>query len=77
VKSESRSLTFQLDCSTDASLYDQPLTLEAVLPQGWDAAVTTIRSEAGTAVPAQAEGGRLLRFEVPPQRVTYIISTTP
>lgn len=80
VKSESRNLTFQLDCSTDATLYDQPLTLEAALPHGWDAAVTTIRSEAGAAVPAQAaqtEGGRLLRFEAPPQRVTYIIATTP
>lgn len=80
VKSEVRSLTFQLDCSTDAALYDRPLTLEVTLPGGWEAGATTVRSEAGTPVPSQLvqnDGGRLLRFEAPPRRAAYLITTTP
>jgi hypothetical protein len=80
VKSDAKSLTFQLDCSTDTTLYDQPLTLEVPLPPGWQAAATTVRSEAGTPLPTQlvqSDGGSLLRFEVPPKREAYLITTTP
>ncbi len=80
MKSESKSLTFQLDCSTDATLYDQPLTLEATLPSGWEVAGTAVRPEAGAPLPTQlvqSDGSRLLRFEVPPQRAAYLLKTTP
>lgn len=80
VKSDAKSLTFQLDCSTDATLFDQPLTLEVTLPPGWQAAATTVRSEAGATLPTQlvhSNGGSLLRFEVPPRRAAYLITTTP
>jgi len=37
VKSDAASITFQLDCATDAMLYDQLLTLEVTLPASRDA----------------------------------------
>lgn len=80
LKSDAHSLVFRLDCATDATLYDQPLTLELVLPAAWDETKTSIRSEAGASVAAKpvVKGGvRLLRFEVVPLQAVYSITAMP
>jgi len=76
VKSDAKSLVFQLDCATDAMLYDQLLTLEVSSP----ATKVVIKDEAGASITAQVievGGARLLRFEVPPQNATFSIFTMP
>lgn len=76
VKSDAESLTFQLGCPTDATLYDQPLTLEVIPP----AAKAVIKDEAGASIttqPIEVGGAKLLRFEVPPRGATYSIVTMP
>lgn len=80
VKSDAKSITFQLDCSVDATLYDQPLTIELTPPAAWNASRIAIRDAAGTPITTKpgSDGGRgLLRFEVPPRESTYSIATTP
>lgn len=76
VKSDANSLTFQLDCATDAALYDQPLTLEVVPP----AAKVEIKDESGASIATQlieVGGARLLRFDVPPRDAIYSIASKP
>jgi hypothetical protein len=76
VKSDAKSLAFQLDCATDATLYDQPLTIEVTPP----AAKVVIKDEAGASITTQlveVGGSKMLRFEVPPRDAVYAIVTTP
>jgi hypothetical protein len=80
VKSDANSLAFQLDCATDATLYDQPLTIEITPSVAWDAEKVTIKDEAGAAVSvqrAEASGFGLLRVEIPPRKAVYSITTSP
>lgn len=76
VKSDAKGLAFQLDCGTDATLYDQPLTIEVTPP----AAKVVIKDEAGASITTQlveVGGSKMLRFEVPPRDAVYAIVTTP
>ncbi|HCN28134.1 MAG TPA: hypothetical protein DIT64_05015 [Verrucomicrobiales bacterium] len=80
LKSDAKSLAFQLDCATDATLYDQPLTIEITPPAAWDAAKVAMKDASGAALPVQRaeSGGRhRLRFEVPARKGVYSVSTTP
>jgi hypothetical protein len=80
VKSDAKSLVFQLDCATDVTLYDQPLTLEVTPPAGWVEAKIFIRTDAGASInakPVEVGGARVLRVEVPPQRAVYSIVHSP
>lgn len=80
VRSDTKSLVFQLDCATDATLYDQPLTIELTPPAAWDAAKAAARVETGALLPLQsveAGGVRLMRFEMPPRRAVCVITTMP
>lgn len=80
VKSDAKSLTLQLDCATDATLYDQPLTMEVTLPGTWNVAKTSIHTDAGTVIPAKivmVDDAALLRFEVMPSKATYAVTTMP
>jgi hypothetical protein len=80
VKSGAKSLTLQLDCATDATLYDQPLTIEITPLAAWDAAKVAIKDEAGVAMSVQrveASGRGLLRMEVPSRKAVYSITTPP
>ncbi|HBJ82444.1 MAG TPA: hypothetical protein DDZ88_00915 [Verrucomicrobiales bacterium] len=80
VKSDAKSITFQLDCATDATLYDQPLTLEFTPPVSWDASKTVLQSENGASVAAQptsSKGDALLRFELPAKMAVYSIKLLP
>jgi hypothetical protein len=78
VKSDAASITFQLDCATDAMLYDQLLTLEVTLPASRDAEKkTVIRTEAGTSIATQSAGAGLLRFEMHPNAVLVPSSSRP
>ena len=73
-KSDANSLAFQLDCATDAALYDQPLTLELSPPESWKSRQITIRDAKGQTINA-ADGH--LRFEVPPRSSSFVIQATP
>ena len=74
VKSDAKSLAFQLDCATDAALYDQPLTLELSPPESWKSAQFILRDAKGKTINA-ADGH--LRFEVPPRSSSFVIQATP
>ncbi|WP_395717100.1 polysaccharide deacetylase family protein [Prosthecobacter sp.] len=74
VKSDSNSLAFQLDCPTDAALYDQPLTLELSPPESWKSAQILLRDAKGQTINAADSH---LRFEVSPHSSSFVIQATP
>ncbi|MBL9182806.1 MAG: polysaccharide deacetylase family protein [Verrucomicrobiaceae bacterium] len=74
VKSDANSLAFQLDCGTEATLYDQPLTLEFTLPESWrNRQVILQDSKREVVKPADSH----LRFEVPPVSSAFVIQAMP
>jgi hypothetical protein len=73
-KSDANSLAFQLDCATDAVLYDQPLTLELNLPESWKTRDVILQEAQGQAV---KPAGSPLRFEVPPRSSAFVIQARP
>lgn len=80
VKSDANSLTFQLDCGTDAMLYDQPLTIEVTPPAAWEVAKVEVKDAAGSPLKAEiveSANGRLLRLEATPQTSSYSILASP
>jgi hypothetical protein len=76
VKSDAKSLTFQLDCHTDVKLYDQSLTLEITPAAAWDASKVIVKDDDGQSHPATIEG-TLLRCTVPPREGAYSITSAP
>jgi len=79
-QSDSQRLTFQLTCLTDATLYDQPLTLEVAYPASLDVSRPTVKDAQGKAIflrAGEAQGVPVLRFDVPPQDAVYSIEMIP
>jgi hypothetical protein len=79
-QSASKRLTFQLACLTDATLYDQPLTIEAQLPPSLDAGRVKVKDDRGNVVlvrAARQDGAAILRFDVAPRNAAYAIEMTP
>lgn len=76
VKSDAKSLAVQLDCTTDAALYDQPLTIEITPPASWDKNRIAIQDAAGHTCPATITASGL-RFEVPPRDGIFSITFSP
>jgi peptidoglycan/xylan/chitin deacetylase (PgdA/CDA1 family) len=76
VKSDAKSLTFQLDCSTDVKLYDQPLTFEITPAAAWDASKVIVKDDDGQSLPATVEGA-VIRCTLPPREGTYSITSAP
>jgi len=75
-----KRLAFQLTCLTDATLYDQPLTIEAQLPPSLEAGRVKVKDSGGRAIPlrvAQKDGVTVLRFDVAPRNAVYVIEMTP
>lgn len=73
-------LSFQLTCTTDATLYDQLLTIEALAPQSSDARRLVVKDGGGKVIPlrlVQADGVSALRFDVAPRNAVYSIEMTP
>ncbi len=80
VQSDSQRLTFQFTCLTDATLYDQPLTLEVVHPLSLDVSRLKVKDAQGEVIslrPARADGAPVLRFDIPPQDAVYSIEMIP
>lgn len=80
IKSDAQQLSFKLTCATDASLYDQPLTIEMALPPAWRLPNVSIKNAQGTVIPGmpcKLEGADALRFDVPPREADYSITVTP
>ncbi len=79
-QSDLQGLTFQFTCLTDATLYDQPLTLEVAAPQSLDIRRLQVEDVQGKAISlrtAEVQGARVLRFDVPPQNAVYSIEMIP
>jgi hypothetical protein len=79
-QSASNRVTFQLICQTDATLYDQPLTIEAQLQPSLDAGRVKVKDDHGNVVPvrvARQDGAAILRFDVAPRNAAYAIEMTP
>ena len=79
-QSDSWRLTFQFTCLTDATLYDQPLTLEVAHARSLAVGRLTVKDAQGNVISsyvAVAEGAPVLRFDVPPHDVVYSIEMTP
>jgi peptidoglycan/xylan/chitin deacetylase (PgdA/CDA1 family) len=70
-------LTLTLTCGTDRTLYDQPLTIELTLPDGWSAEKLRVRDAEGATIAtraATAAGRSAVRFDVPPAHGVYAVS---
>lgn len=73
-------LVFELDCRTDAALYNQPLTLELTPPPSWPAGRLKVMEAQGEIIPlhpAKSAGTAVLRFDVPPRTAAYAIELAP
>jgi len=71
------ALTLEFMCGTDPNLYTQPLTLEVDLPAGTHSATVTDSSGDMLACRIEnAEGGPVLRFEVPPADARFTVGAT-
>ncbi|MCP4640535.1 MAG: polysaccharide deacetylase family protein [bacterium] len=70
-------IVLDLACLSNADLYDQPLAVELLLPEGWAADGTTLTAEDGGAVAPSGAGSRgsrpLMRFDLPPATARYVI----
>ena len=69
-------VVLQLSCSTDAQLYDQPLTLEVVLPEGWSGDKVVLADSNSEPLPSQREmaaDGGVLRFDAPPVTGEFVV----
>jgi peptidoglycan/xylan/chitin deacetylase (PgdA/CDA1 family) len=76
MKSEAKSLTFQFDCTTDAKLYDQPLTLEIRPPTVWDASKIIIKDASSQSLPVTTAAS-WLRCVVPPRSAAFSVTLSP
>ena len=77
LKSDAKHLSFQLTCTTDPALYDQPLTIEVAPPPAWDRQKLVIKDAQGAVIPTKpgkVDGADALRFDVPPREGTFVIS---
>jgi hypothetical protein len=73
-------VSFQLTCQTDATLYDQLLTVEAQVPPSWDTGRVKVKDDRGNFIPvrvSRTEGVTALRFDVAPRNAVYSIEMTP
>jgi hypothetical protein len=52
------ALTLAVTCGTDRELYDQPLTIELALPDGWTADKVQVRDAQGKAIATRAALGQ-------------------
>lgn len=80
LQSDPKRLAFELTCLTDATLYDQPLTLEVTHPQSPDARRLKVEDAQGNIIPlltGRTEGASLLRFNVAPRNAVYSIEMRP
>jgi hypothetical protein len=74
-----RRVTLKLFCRTDPELYDQPLTVEAEIPQSWAAARVVVTNQDATEIDSRRVStphGVVLRFDVRPTRAEYTIEET-
>ena len=73
-----RRVLLKLSCGTDPQLYDQPLTIEVVLPPAWPEDQVKIKpvEPQAASVPAAADA-RTIRFHVPPITSNYAIEGPP
>jgi hypothetical protein len=80
LKSDAQQLSFQVTCATDATLNDQPLTIELAPPAAWNLQKIVVKDTQGSIIstkPGKADGADALRFDVPPREASYSIGTAP
>ena len=76
LRSDAKSLTFELECATNETLFDQPLTLEIIPPEGAKAASIVIRDESAQPISTTTSASGL-RCSVPPRKCIYSLSVAP
>jgi hypothetical protein len=80
LKSDAQQFGFQVTCATDATLYDQPLTIELVPPAAWNLQKIVVKDTQGSIIsikPCKVDGADALCFDVPPRQASYSIGTVP
>lgn len=80
LKSGAQHLSFQLTCSTESTLYDQPLTVEVAPPAVWNLQKVIIKDAHDAVITARSgtvDGGVALRLDVPPRDAVYSIGVDP
>lgn len=71
--------TLEVSCQTDPELFDQPLTIELIVPEPWSGTSPTVRDAQGKEVPtrtAHTSERATVRFEVASIGATYAIEMT-
>ncbi len=71
-----RRALLRLSCSTDPGLYDQPLTIDVIIPKSWAPELVAIKGREGEAIKARRRStsdGVVLGFGVPPTDAGYTI----
>lgn len=79
-RSDPARLVLDLVCLTDATLFDQPLTVAVAQPQSPEADRLKVRDAQGNRIPllaTQVEGVSAMCFEAAPRTATYSIERTP
>ena len=68
--------TLVISCLTDPTLFDQPLTIDLILPDSWSPEGLTVRDRASEAIPIRRVAGSKatrLRFDVAAKSAAYTI----
>jgi hypothetical protein len=76
LSSRAGQFTFKLDCSSEAGLYDQPLTIEVTPPESWQPDRVEVKDQQGRSVAVrtvQTGDRRLLRFDAPPREAAFTV----
>ncbi|MDZ4401412.1 polysaccharide deacetylase family protein [Prosthecobacter sp.] len=77
LKSDAQHLSFQITCTTDPALYDQPLTIEVATPPTWDRQKVVVKDAQGAVITARlgkVDGADVLRFDVSPHEGSFVIN---
>lgn len=72
-------IQIELACGTEPELYDEPLTVQVTLPEGWDAKRANVKHASGknlTVRPVPSAGANVIRFETPPVGSTITLLKT-
>lgn len=78
IQSGAEGMDFRVEATTDPSLYDRPLEIEAQLPAPWrDARVESGEGGEMAHTIVSKAGSPLIRFEIPPVTATYRLRHAP
>ncbi|MCA9175375.1 MAG: polysaccharide deacetylase family protein [Planctomycetales bacterium] len=80
LESDDDRIAFRLECSADAELYDQPLTIEMAGSPAWPADQLRLQDARGAAIAVRkvsTDGGVVLRAELAARSASYFVVRSP